>query len=458
MSYYAVKKGYSTGVFDKWSDCQNAISGFSGAEFKKFNTEEEANAFLEDRDIWKEKVDSDLAEGFLVAFTDGSYEQSLQRYSFGALLITPDNNEYELCGYASNPKYISSRNIPGEMLGVINAMDWAVSNSFEKIRIYHDYEGLPKWISGEWNADSDAAKMFCAIYRDKYADLLQVDFEKVKGHSNNAYNDRVDSLAKSALYDRKWAPVEGENWFCIPHFRKGDFEALLDLVKEVDANIQVTNEVYPLRTIYRLKLGTNKLTVTYFNSGNHKLLVQGIPSILFQIVVAILNESEDITCETVLSNAYRKKIDKSKIDDVFNTTIPSLPPNYPTNNSKLIRQAIINLQYYIESEDYAQYAFPALRALEGHIKYLIIEAGGTVGRSFSCFNKDAGGQYIYSGAFSSISQKSQIEKCYRYYKSQRDTLFHFGDLMGSTDTTRLVSSKAEADEIIKKCIGLICEL
>ena len=41
--YYAVKKGYKTGVFDNWTDCQSAISGYSNAEYKGFATEEEAN-------------------------------------------------------------------------------------------------------------------------------------------------------------------------------------------------------------------------------------------------------------------------------------------------------------------------------------------------------------------------------------------------------------------------------
>ena len=113
----------------------------------------------------------------------------------------------------------------------------------------------------------------------------------------------------------------------------------------------------------------------------------------------------------------------------------------------------------MESEEYSQYAFPALRALEGHMKYLITRAGGTVGRRFSGFNKDAvTGDYIYTDSLTDTRQKSQIEKCYNYYKAVRDTVFHFGDIMGSTDSTRMLETKAEADEIITKCFSLIGEL
>ena len=66
----------------------------------------------------------------------------------------------------------------------------------------------------------------------------------------------------------------------------------------------------------------------------------------------------------------------------------SLPDDYPAGNKRLIKQSIVNLKYYLDSEDYSQYVFPALRALEGHIKYLLTVAGRTAKRNFDCFNLD----------------------------------------------------------------------
>lgn len=74
------------------------------------------------------------------------------------------------------------------------------------------------------------------------------------------------------------------------------------------------------------------------------------------------------------------------------------------------------------------------------------------------FNKNSNGEYVYVGQLSNNSKKQQIEDCYRYYKAHRDTIFHFGELLGSTDTTRILSSKEEADEIINNCLNLMCEL
>ena len=134
-----------------------------------------------------------------------------------------------------------------------------------------------------------------------------------------------------------------------------------------------------------------------------------------------------------------------------------LPANYPDGIKRLLKQSLINMQYYIESEDYSMYAFPAFRALEGHIKYLITCVGGVANRNFCCFQPDPvdTSKYIVSQHFSDTSKNSSIEKCYNYYKAHRDTLFHFGDILGIADNTRLIENKEEADEFIKKCIDLI---
>src|SRR5699024_11340981 len=115
MKFYAVKAGKKVGVFDNWTECNESIKGFSGAIYKSFPSKEEAEAFLSDRDIWRETVEQDIQQGFLVAFCDGSFDKSLNRYSYGVIIIESDGKETSLCGYGSNPKYIASNNIIGEI-------------------------------------------------------------------------------------------------------------------------------------------------------------------------------------------------------------------------------------------------------------------------------------------------------------------------------------------------------
>ena len=457
--FYAIKKGHKTGVFDNWADAQAATAGFSGAEFRKYKTKEEAAAYLEDRDVWAEKVSEDNKNGYLVAFTDGSYDKDLNRYSYGVCLILPDGTETGICAYGSNKDYIESNNIIGEIFGVINALDWAVSNGFEKIKIYHDYEGIPKWLSGEWTAKSKVSKMFVGLYRSKFDGILQIEFIKVPGHSNVPYNEKADQLAKSALTDKKRVAGKGDNWFSIAHFNQNDFDAFTQIIEESDKNITHTVNNMNDKAIYKFALNSDSVTVTLFKSGNHKLLVQGKNTYLFQVIITTIVELEDDSkVEQILGNAYRMSIKGDDIDSTYSPIEIGLPSDYPAGNKRLIKQSIINLKYYIESEDYSQYVFPALRALEGHIKYLITKAGRTANRTFDCLNIDrtaATPRYIVTATLTDNSKKVLIENCYNYYKSQRDTIFHFGDILGSADNTRYISSKDEADEIIKKCIELI---
>jgi len=459
MKVYAVKKGHQTGIFDNWDECQAVTKGFSGAEFKSFTTREEAEAYLEDRDVWVEKVADDNKDGYLVAFTDGSFDKDLKRYSYGVQFIKPDGAEDDICGYGSNQKYIDSNNIIGEIFGVINALDWAISNGYEKIKIYHDYEGLSKWISGEWNTNSEVAKMYISLYNLKFKDFLEVVFEKVPGHSNVIYNEKADQLAKAALVDRKKVAVQGTNWFSIPYFKQDDFNAFIELINESNEGINYTISSTAIKDVYKFRLNRDSVTVTLFKSGQKKLLLQGKNNYLFQILTATIVELYDDThVEQILGDAYRISIKKELVSDAYTQMVNGLPANYPEGLKRLIKQSIINMTHYVESEDYSMYAFPALRALEGHIKFLITQAGGNPGRNFGCFGLDKSvtpNRYVVTEHFSDISKNNSIENCYNYYKSQRDTDFHFGDIIGTTDNTRFIETKEEADEIIQKCLDLI---
>lgn len=459
MKYYAVKIGNNTGVFESWAECQNATKGYPGAVFKSFASKEEAEAFVQDRDLWEEIVAKDNEEGFLVAFTDGSYNEDLKRYSYGVFFIRPDGTSDSIFSYGSNEKYIDNRNIIGEVFGVINALDWAVSNGFYKLKIYHDYEGLSKWINGDWKAKSPASKLLVDIWKAKYEGVVEVCFSKVPGHSNVSFNEKADGLAKLALVNLKKQKIKGDEWFTIPYFDKEDFTAFADLITEANNTITYVKENKTDKTLFRFTDGQAKVVVSVFNTANHRLLVQGKNSYLMQVVISTLVELEDsCNVENILGSAYRLTIDKKKINSTMSQIDTTLPSNYPASLKRLIRQAIINLQYYVECEDYTQYAFPALRALEGHIKYLINSVGGKVDKTFSCFNRDSvSGRYSYSPAITDLNKKQSIDSCYNYYKAQRDTAFHFGDIIGNTDGTRLINTKEEADEIIKKCIQLINE-
>lgn len=46
MKYYGVKEGRVPGVYTTWAECEAQIKGYSGADYKKFNNEEDARLFV----------------------------------------------------------------------------------------------------------------------------------------------------------------------------------------------------------------------------------------------------------------------------------------------------------------------------------------------------------------------------------------------------------------------------
>ena len=46
QKYYVVWKGVSPGIYTSWTDCQLQVKGYDGAQYKSFDTQEEAEHAL----------------------------------------------------------------------------------------------------------------------------------------------------------------------------------------------------------------------------------------------------------------------------------------------------------------------------------------------------------------------------------------------------------------------------
>ena len=77
--YYAVKKGKKPGIYRSWEECRAQVSGFSGACYKSFLSEEEALAFLQDDE--NQEMESD--ENTMTAYVDGSFDKNKKAFSYG---------------------------------------------------------------------------------------------------------------------------------------------------------------------------------------------------------------------------------------------------------------------------------------------------------------------------------------------------------------------------------------
>lgn len=214
IKYYAVKKGMTPGIYMTWEECKANVEGFSKAEYKSFKTVEEAKAYLgqtpesepviygqielpaEGAARRQRACESD-AEEVVPIYVDGSYNAATLEFSYGVVVLE-NGEEITFSQKFDDAELASMHNVAGEIKGAEAAMQYAIDNGIKRIAIYHDYEGIAKWCTGEWKTNKDGTKAYRAFYEGAKK-TVEISFVKVTGHSGNKYNDMADKLAKQAL-------------------------------------------------------------------------------------------------------------------------------------------------------------------------------------------------------------------------------------------------------------------
>ena len=249
--YYAVKKGKKTGIFRTWDECKASVDGCPGAEYKGFAQLAEAESYLgiapssdpcpetvvskggfqsatEDKvskgrsqgrrktEIseggamrGKESIESAPEEvpeaGTLLAYVDGSYDNSLKKYAFGCVFILPDSRICTEYGNGDNEQSLQHRNVTGEMLGAMYAVKTAMLSGFSKVEIRYDYEGIEKWVTGAWRSKTELTQKYAMSMRE-WGKSIKICFTKVTAHANVYYNELADKMAKTGLREGKGIP------------------------------------------------------------------------------------------------------------------------------------------------------------------------------------------------------------------------------------------------------------
>ncbi|MBQ6385623.1 MAG: hypothetical protein IJJ38_05565 [Lachnospiraceae bacterium] len=147
----------------------------------------------------------------VVAYVDGSYQESVKTYAYGCVLFAPDGTVRVKSDRGSNADTAAIRNVAGEMLGAMVAVQWAMKNGYPAIEIRYDYQGIEMWAAGKWKAKNELTRKYAETMK-RWGQTVRISFSKVKAHSGDRFNDLADQLAKEALEGRcrDFEILEGE--------------------------------------------------------------------------------------------------------------------------------------------------------------------------------------------------------------------------------------------------------
>jgi len=555
--FYAVKKGVKPGIYESWNECQSQIHGYSGVVYKSFTTYDDAIKYIQE-DVDKRSFDASnikTPQTPAIAYVDGSFDSATNRFSCGVVLFYNGKEEH-FSEVFCDDSLSEMNNVAGEIKGSERAIQYCLDNKISSITIYHDYEGIAKWCTGEWQAKKTGTKAYKTFF-DVAAKTIEIYFAKVKGHSGDKYNELADSLAKEAMINgtihkevynareenkvakkksvfinreeigtsilkigqEQWETFEaselvktGNQYRCqivadeknaiLDFYFNGDgsttisptgtntdislmiktileerctysndidgktysfkklptewsgklIQYLTSLVKDAPAFSKV--ETQPIHEVYKFTSSIgDTLVINIYTNGT--ITLQGKPAYLYSEAISFLSYCESVSVDDIVDTINNLHNVDVKTEDVRSEMAVLLPRSYRNLDEmvlKLLSPSISLRKIKMPLEDYSCYAFPALRALEGYIKYLFGMKSIVIGHTFyRIFDNGVLVADIASSLNDTVFQQ-EVERLYNYLVNNRHVIFHTEQvLIGTT----ILEDKQEADEIVNSVLNLI---
>lgn len=236
--FYAVTVGHKTGIFTSNAEALKQIKGYKNSKLKAFTNNASAiNWFnsertkIEKADKTKVKINEILPlplktekntdssqkelqskrdfliaanssieqllveEGYTLIWTDGSASDE-EKIATWAFVLQTERKRFQCSGLVDGEHEKNSAT--AEVIAVIEAIQLAMNNNKKKLVIFHDFQQLASWATGNAKQLSACAKLY-TTFLDSIKNVEEIRFVKVKAHSGDVMNNLVDTLAYNHL-------------------------------------------------------------------------------------------------------------------------------------------------------------------------------------------------------------------------------------------------------------------
>lgn len=226
-NYYAVRRGYSVGVYDDLDDAMNQVRGYSHFDMKGFDSYNEAVNYVDDSESSSSESDNgyDYGDNDMVCYING--RRTFKIYTDGACSNNQDRDLAKAgVGVYGGPGYSFNLSKPleghiqtnqrAELQAILEAMRMiAQRNDFECYQILTDSAyaincltvWAQKWVNNGWTNSLGAT----VANKDIIMEILEIDemlnhqdsvtFTKVRAHSGDEGNEEADNLARQGIYN-----------------------------------------------------------------------------------------------------------------------------------------------------------------------------------------------------------------------------------------------------------------
>lgn len=191
MKYYAVRKGKEIGIFTDWETCKQAVTGFSGAEYKSFTSIEDAQLYINVNKDTKSEIEVNFCRCYVTVDCKADVRSigiiirgmkimglDVKSFAFGALECTPPQ---------------------AQMLAICLAMCKAYELGYKNVEIIVKSDAY-KWVTGEWSSKDKVivVPLIKAVSDLIYKSGLDFSFRNIYTTAEQGYMNDAKSHAKFA--------------------------------------------------------------------------------------------------------------------------------------------------------------------------------------------------------------------------------------------------------------------